>query len=89
MTVSLLAGSFPLSHPCQVVIVSAVLVDDGAVGLEGDDAVTGGGQHFVVMGSQQHNAGEGFRKVRSRPYKGVIYAENLRYYHRQDAAGFC
>ena len=36
---------------------------DGAVGLEGDDAVTGGLQHLVVVGSQQNDTLECFQTL--------------------------
>ena len=58
--VSLLLCGFSLGHPFQVIVVGAVFVDDGAIGLEGNHPVTGGGQHFVVVGGQQHHARKGF-----------------------------
>ena len=42
-----------LAHPEQVLVVSAVAVNDGAVGLEGNDTVTDRGQHFMVVGCQK------------------------------------
>ena len=55
--------SFLLCQPLQIIIVSAIAIHNGAVGLEGDDTVTGGGQHFVVVGGQKHNALEGFQTL--------------------------
>ena len=54
---------FLLSQPFQVIIVGAVAVNDGTVGLEGDHTVTGGFQHFVVVGGKQNHTVKGFKTL--------------------------